>query len=737
MFLDERVDVSGIEIENVVAVRYECTQKGSGNKWPSMREFKVSTTPETGVEFTKEVIRTQDGWAPYQGEESNLIDENTQTSIWYNVRQNGNPANTTIKGDYVGVKLSQPITLGKIDILQGKNDNDGDYFKNVKLQYSVNGTDWKDIPGVEPFKNTRHIQVDLSDKNIEAQYLRLENQENQESGIAFREFDVDARYVRLINKTDAKKTFDIQKLSLKTFEIYEKSLVADQTTFAIGEAASNPVTNLFDGDRTTQVIYQGSQNQGAKFVYDLGQTIDLKTLKVVCRDSEIDFPHHAKISVSTDGQKWTDVMTIGNQDKENEGEASNEDNVNDVPPLHETSYNAKLEENINQKARFIKFEITRTKVGSDKWVRFQEFEINGGEYMPTVNDPTFESDCLDTRNGKYAYMVDADLSTAFVPAKETGTLNYTVSDNNNVNVIKIIQGADAISNATVKARTLKNPDKWITLGTLAQTVNEFVLEKDTVLLDVKLEWKNVTPSITELVFAKTDTVNVDKAELKKLLDNKEDTSSWTTDSKQAYDAAIAAGQKVYDSEHASKGSVDSAVLAIKNAVADKELKGDMSKLQAALDKALKDSENYTARTWRVYSNAVSAIETAMENADNTSVADVEKLLADLEAAKSALVYNPSAMEECMLAVQAENDFINATDKSIYTEESWNNFVAAKEAVEQLIEKNKTTPVHPSEFKDALKALKDAKEGLTFVPVAPVSKEVLSGLIICLRRMWRN
>lgn len=54
MFLDERVDVSGIEIENVVAVRYECTQKGSGNKWPSMREFKVSTTPETGVEFTKE-----------------------------------------------------------------------------------------------------------------------------------------------------------------------------------------------------------------------------------------------------------------------------------------------------------------------------------------------------------------------------------------------------------------------------------------------------------------------------------------------------------------------------------------------------------------------------------------------------------------------------------------------------------------------------------------------------------
>ena len=35
----------------------------------------------------------------------------------------------------------------------------------------------------------------------------------------------------------------------------------------------------------------------------------------------------------------------------NELEKLNEDNINDVLPLHETSYNAKLEENINKKAR--------------------------------------------------------------------------------------------------------------------------------------------------------------------------------------------------------------------------------------------------------------------------------------------------------------------------------------------------------------------------------------------------
>ena len=54
-----------------------------------------------------------------------MIDGNTQTSIWYNVRQNGNPANTTIKGDYVGVKLSQPITLGKIAVFSKWNRLEG------------------------------------------------------------------------------------------------------------------------------------------------------------------------------------------------------------------------------------------------------------------------------------------------------------------------------------------------------------------------------------------------------------------------------------------------------------------------------------------------------------------------------------------------------------------------------------------------------------------------------------
>ena len=67
-------------------------------------------------------------------------------------------------------------------------------------------------------------------------------------------------------------------------------------------------------------------------------------------------------------------MTLGSQDGPNNGEANDTDEIGAVLPNHETSYNTKEATNINKDARYLKFEVTRTKVGSDKWVRFSELE---------------------------------------------------------------------------------------------------------------------------------------------------------------------------------------------------------------------------------------------------------------------------------------------------------------------------------------------------------------------------
>lgn len=803
----EFVDVSQIELENVVAVRYECTEKGSGNKWPAMREFKVSTIPENAENFTKTVIRTSnaEGWSVSSGKETNVVDGDLNTNVHYNVRQQGDPVNTTIVGDYVGVELSKPIVLGKINITQGRDDNDGDYFTDADLEYSMDKNKWTTIKN---FKNARKISVDVSDQNITAKYVRLVNKKQQPTWIAMREFDVDAkifhngkvftnvdkykkhtadyladtaevtpidnvtlakneyiglkldrihelaeitsklsdenltvqlsknnvewkdinvkeskatkvtddaRYVRIINKTENAITFNVEKFAVKTVEIYPKSV--KETNYSEIE---NPL-NVFDGDITTATHYKNSQTQGKFFTYDLGQEIDLKTFKVVCRDSEHDFPRHAKFSVSTDGKTWEEIMTLGNQDKDNEGEAAGSDHINTVLPTHEISYNVKKETNINKKARYLKFEITRNKSGSDKWVRFNELEINDGEFMPSENNPTYKSDAEETRDGLFRNMSDGDIATMFVPSKDNGYVQYSLSDNTDVNTIKVLQNASAISNATVKARVWEDKkEKWVTVGKLSQSYNEFVLPNDTVLLDVKVEWDKTTPNITELLTYKSDYKAADKNALKALIDSKEDTTKWTTSTAKVYADAYKAGQEVMSSENVSQDSVNNAVTAINKAIEGKQLKGDISVLETIVKDAYKDADTYTAKTWAVYEKAINACKAAIENKDDTSEKDVETLKKAVEDAKAGLVYNPTNQEMASIAVEEANAFIASitNPENVYTQNSWKAYVDAKKEVESLLEENKTTPQHPDTFEAALNKLTAAKENLVALGELP-------------------
>lgn len=803
----EFVDVSQIELENVVAVRYECTEKGSQNKWTAMREFKVSTMPENAENFTKTVIRTsnEEGWSVSTGKETNVVDGDLNTNVHYNVRQTSTPKDTTIVGDYVGVELSKPIVLGKINITQGRNDTDGDYFTDADLEYSMDKKNWTKINN---FKNARKISVDVSAQNITAKYVRLVNKKQQATWIAMREFDVDAkifhngkvftnvdkykkhtadyladtaevtpidnvtlakneyiglkldrihelaeitsklsdenltvqlsknnvewkdinvkeskatkvtddaRYVRIINKTENAITFNVEKFAVKTVEIYPKSV--KETNYSEIE---NPL-NVFDGDITTATHYKNSQHAGKFFTYDLGQEIDLKTFKVVCRDSEHDFPRHAKFSVSTDGKTWEEIMTLGNQDKDNEGEAAGSDHINTVLPTHEISYNVKKETNINKKARYLKFEITRNKSGSDKWVRFNELEINDGEFMPSENNPTYKSDAEETRNGLFRNMSDGDIATMFVPSKDKGYVQYSLSDNTDVNTIKVLQNASAISNATVKARVWEDKkEKWVTVGKLSQSYNEFVLPNDTVLLDVKVEWDKTTPNITELLTYKSDYKAADKNALKALIDSKEDTTKWTTSTAKVYADAYKVGQEVMSSENVSQDSVNNAVTAINKAIEGKQLKGDISVLETIVKDAYKDADTYTAKTWAVYEKAINACKAAIENKDDTSEKDVETLKKAVEDAKAGLVYNPTNQEMASIAVEEANAFIASitNPENVYTQNSWKAYVDAKKEVESLLEENKTTPQHPDTFEAALNKLTAAKENLVALGELP-------------------
>lgn len=797
------VSVSDVEIHDVIAVRYICTvakAEGDANpKWPAMREFKLAFEPDTGVpEFTSEVIRTtaDEGWTVYAGPEENAIDGNDGTGVHYNVRQKeATNTNSMIEGDYFGVKLSQPITLGRIHILQAVDNSPNDYMKNATLQYSSDGTDWEDI---QTFSEQQEIDIDLSDQNITAQYVRLKNNAYQNNWFGIREFEVNAkivhngtaytnvdeyaslpadylddsaalvaapgvtldqneyiglkldriheldtitstvtddavelqismngyewetvtagpqtdknaRYIRLINLTDSAVTADINELSVETVEYYDKSVV--ENTLGSYYGAGNDPLAMFDGDRTTFVWFGDYQYADRYTVYDLGREITLDTLRIVCGDSDRDYPRYMTISVSTDKEEWTPVLEIGRA----EGE---EDSITASLPVHDVSWNTKTEENIGEQARYIKLEVTQN---DDHWLKINELEINDGEYIPTVNDPTYESDVSDTPNGKYGYMSDSDLSTMFIPAEDTGSLIYHLSDDTTqANSVKIIQNSSALSNAAVSVRTLADPTEWTVLGTLSQTISEFIMPGDTRILDVKIEWEDVTPNIVELAAGAKTYTTVNKDKLNELLETPADTSNWTAGTKAAYDAAYEVANALKDNDNASQETVDSAVQALQSALDSHAVKGDVSQVQEAVDGALTESADYTASTWRAYQKAVSAAQNALADPDNISEAMVTELINAINAAAEALVYNPTAREEAGLLAEDVKVFTDSVTEpeKLYTVNSYKALTDAYKALDDVFTANETEAQAPVVFRTASEALSAAWDGLVQVGELP-------------------
>ena len=187
-----RADVTNIMLENVVAVRYICTE--AGGKWPSMREFSLDLEPQSSdPTFTMEVIYTQEWTNGVPSGVANLIDGNEDTSYHFPVRQHfasGTEYRDRMKaGDYYGVKLSEPITLGEIRIVQGVNNN-SDYMKNATLEYSLDNSSWTPLA---TFTDQKVITFDASDLNVEAQYIRLRQNTDQANWCLVNEISVSAK----------------------------------------------------------------------------------------------------------------------------------------------------------------------------------------------------------------------------------------------------------------------------------------------------------------------------------------------------------------------------------------------------------------------------------------------------------------------------------------------------------------------------------------------------------------
>ena len=715
-----RVDNLDLEVQGIRLIATEAKE----NTWLGVRDISVNKTASKD-EINPTVIKTPE-WSIYNnGNEANLIDGNDNSSIWYITHR---PGDITRVGDYVGVDLGKVINVGKVHLAVGADGTDK--WTKYKLEYSSDNTNWTTFKEYEGAASGKDV-IDEDFEGIEARYVRITNMKEENKWVKFSEIKVepckslpstdhiytntnndiksvyesealtklvakenitlnegeyigikldrikdlkgidldvsnmegltlqtslngmewsnvtnkstleDARYIRII--ADKTITFDLNKLEVTSNEVYEPSLVSAYA----GTYGDNAAKLAFDGNLNTYAQFNAVPRKGNTIVYDLGQTIDVNNLKYLVLDTEKDHIRDAKIQLSLDGKEWTDAIVIGDGKKDEGGaDAKPQDNGythgslsnGKVPISHAYMDSGK----INVSARYLRVEFTADY--DHRWTVINEFLINDGEYIPTVNDPTFISDPIEIKGFSPLNIMDGDLTTFYKPNTKdgeikSGSLTYRLSENTDVKKINIVQSGSSISNAKVMARTGYNEDGepiWNQIGELNKSLNEIVNTKYDNIFEIKIEWEGTAPTIYELI-----TLN------------------------------------------------------------DYEVP-NISELEELIASSNYAKDDYTAKSWNVYNEALESAKNIIENIDGTSQEDINNAKENLINAITGLVN----ISELNKVIANANDIINGGVQ--YTEETLN---VLKEAIANGTKVLENDAATTEEVKAAVESIEKSIEGL--------------------------
>lgn len=713
---DKKITVQALRVRNM-ELNLQEHDKSKGYWW-KLYEFNAGTNSKPklnpDVEYTSR-------WSIYQGSKSYLLDNNPSTAFDFNT----NPS--AKKGDYIGLNFKKIIKVGKVHIVVGGNRNKGDKFVKYTLEYSKDGHTWhtyKSYTGQTNEKDT----IDENLEGIEAQYLRIVNQQDKNSWIIFSDFIVDefdedaeytsqniisntktnakayvrldkanvkakdrivlgkdqyvgvdlnrikdlkevsiktdsndltvelsknnydwekldpkkiaeARYVRIINKTNKNINFKLNSWVVKSREVESPKL--HSTTMGInsswGVSEDSRYNNAaFDGNVDTYTEFADLPQKGQEIIYDLGQTRTIKTLRLYCQDNAVNYIRDAEILVSDDLKNWKKVVSIGDA-KENLNDA----NITCINSgLYKTSqrYPNKVyaEGKIDPtKARYVK--ILMTASNNNRAVTFNEIVINDGEYVPVSNDPTFKASTIEEQGHAPQNMVDGDLSTYYkAGSNKAGEITYILSQDLEVKRFNIVQHG-TITHAQVKALVELNGKRiWVDLGKLDHSLNEIYVPYARVF-KLKIVWKDkAVPMISEIISLTDKEYGYSKEDLKKYVDSlKPDEKLYT---KASYKAFAEAKEKALKAITEDK-DISVVYGQLKHAYLDLVKKANTSELEKEIDSIKQlNPEDYTKDSWNHLNNLLNKANKLLQKeltADQEK--DIKAMIRQLKEAQRALV----------------------------------------------------------------------------------------------------
>lgn len=642
-------------------------------KWLRFQEFTVKEL-QKGV---KDYV--------YTNQENSVVLSNYGDDVY-----SLNGATLTLeKDEYVGIQLHN---IKEIESLT----SDLTFNDNIKLQVSVNGIEWADIASND----------DIKGKNI--RYVRIINTSNNSIDISFTEFSL--------------KVFSIQKAGF-----YDSNI---QISAAYGDGdmrRQKNSYNIFDGNLSTAASIAGYPTQDGYVTFDLGQERSISTFRYYVKETEQNYLRDAIFEVSNDptGSSWTPILEIGDRIENTgaNGDGGSQSTAKSYSEFIHDSVNPgnmykenTLPNGTKAVGRYLRVRFTAPY--RDRFAAFYEMVINNNEYVTTESARDFTLEDIEEAGKIPSNMLDNDLSTTFKSSTKNSSFTYHISNPTDMKSIRFVQVGE-ISNATVKAevytstRTKAVTTQTITLGTLNQAVSEFKLPTGYMFKNVTVSWGDNIPELAEVMLMQTasDTTAV-KANLKALLDAKENTVSWTDSSRRTYDLAYQTGKIIYENNSASLTSVESAISSIQSAIANRVIKYAGNELTKLVEeyKTL-DKEAYTPASYQGYSDMMTEVKSNLNNND-LSVDKAALLISQTKTAKANLVYSTNQRELAQLCLADQKPY----DQNIYTKASYKAYTDALQVLQEAVDKDlgastQEQRVHPNDIKGFIAALVMAESQL--------------------------
>ena len=524
---------------------------------------------------------------------------------------------------------------------------------------------------------------------------------------------VDARYIRI------RSTAAGTELNLTQFDVNFEFIgdYAVESDFATAQTSndmrtSGTVGNVFDGDLTTIGMINGAQEAGKHITFDLGQVIHFSSLRYYIIETQLNYLRNADFEVSADGEKWTKVLHVG-QETENVWDDTTAKDMQGITLTHDDmnpGYMYAEATDLDVDGRYIR--VTPVETYSHRWVGFSEIQINGGAYISTEANRDVIADDIEEEGKIPSNMLDGDYTTTYKSSAEDSSFTYRLSEPEGVASIRLIQTGTA-SGAEVTAKYIGEEDS-VSLGKLNQPINEFLIPEGKTLESITVTWTDKIPEIAEIAASTDRGTAVDKDALEEALEQTAE-DAWTTDSKEAYQAAWDVANEIFNNENASQTIVDSALGSLQAAYNNAEMKAsNAAELQEMVDGMISNEKIiYTSSTYSAYENAVNRLAAALKNADNLSQTKADSLQADVEAAQAALIYSTANREQAELET-LRYDAVNGDN---YTTDSYEALTAAKEAIDTLAAQDKAAEsgegerVYPERFIEAKDAFSHAMDSL--------------------------